>query len=147
MGLSAGFATNRGLVRHSNEDSFLVRTGLYVVCDGMGGARGGEVASQMACERMVAIDPGSAGKDEVRAAIVNANESISARSFAEPHLLGMGTTLTLALIRDHTVLLGHVGDSRAYLLHDGKVLREGTSSFLINDEVSRQLYLGPEFRM
>ena len=121
MGLSAGFATNRGLVRHSNEDSFLVRTGLYVVCDGMGGARGGEVASQMACERMVAIDPGSAGKDEVRAAIVNANESISARSFAEPHLLGMGTTLTLALIRDHTVLLGHVGDSRAYLLHDGSL--------------------------
>ena len=119
MGLLVGFATNRGLVRLTNEDSFLVRKGLYVVCDGMGGARGGEVASQMACERMVGIDPVSADKDELRATIVNANESISARSLAEPRLLGMGTTLTSALIRDHTVLLGHVGDSRAYLLHEG----------------------------
>jgi PPM family protein phosphatase len=119
VGLSAGFATNRGLVRQTNEDSFLVRKGLYAVCDGMGGARGGEVASQMACERMVALDPVSAGEDELRAAIVSANESISARSLAEPRLLGMGTTLTLALIRDDTLLLGHVGDSRAYLLHDG----------------------------
>jgi PPM family protein phosphatase len=119
VGLSAGFATNRGLVRRTNEDSFLVRKGLYVVCDGMGGARGGEVASQMACERMAAIDPVSAGKDELRAAIVSANESISARSLAEPRLLGMGTTLTLALIREDTLLLGHVGDSRAYLLHEG----------------------------
>jgi serine/threonine protein phosphatase PrpC len=119
VGLSAGFATNRGLVRQTNEDSFLVRKGLYVVCDGMGGARGGEVASQMACERMVVIDPSSAGKDELRAAIVEANQSISARSLAEPRLLGMGTTLTLALVREHTVLLGHVGDSRAYLLRDG----------------------------
>jgi protein phosphatase len=106
-------------VRQTNEDSFLVRKGLYVVCDGMGGARGGEVASQMACERMVAIDPVSAGKDDLRAAIASANESISTRSLAEPRLLGMGTTLTLALIRDDTLLLGHVGDSRAYLLHDG----------------------------
>jgi serine/threonine protein phosphatase PrpC len=119
VGLSAGFATNRGLVRQTNEDSFLVRKGLYVVCDGMGGARGGEVASQMACERMVVIDPASAGQDELRAAIVEANESISARSLSEPRLLGMGTTLTSALIRDHTALLGHVGDSRAYLLRDG----------------------------
>ena len=119
MGLSAGFATNRGLVRQTNEDSFLVRKGFYVVCDGMGGARGGEVASQMACERMVAIDPASAGKDELRAAIAEANQAISARSLAEPRLLGMGTTLTSALFRDQSVLLGHVGDSRAYLLRDG----------------------------
>ena len=119
MGLAAGFATHRGLVRQTNEDSFLVRKGLYVVCDGMGGARGGEVASQMACERLVTLVPGSAGKDELLAAIVDANGSIAARSLAEPHLLGMGTTLTSALIQDGTMILGHVGDSRAYLLHQG----------------------------
>ncbi len=119
MGLAAGFATHRGLVRQTNEDSFLVRKGLYVVCDGMGGARGGEVASQMACERLVTLVPGSAGKDELLAAIVDANGSIAARSLAEPHLLGMGTTLTSALIQDGTIILGHVGDSRAYLLHQG----------------------------
>ena len=117
MRLSAGFATNRGLVRQTNEDTYLVRKGLYVVCDGMGGARAGEVASQMACERMVNVDPAQAGKEEVRAAIVDANERIAARSMAEPRLLGMGTTLTLALIRDATLVLGHVGDSRAYRGH------------------------------
>ena len=63
MGLAAGFASDRGLVRQTNEDSFLVRKGLYAVCDGMGGARGGEVASQMACRGLVAIDPASAGKE------------------------------------------------------------------------------------
>ena len=125
MRLSAGFATNRGLVRQTNEDTYLVRKGLYVVCDGMGGARAGEVASQMACERMVNVDPAQAGKEEVRAAIVDANERIAARSMAEPRLLGMGTTLTLALIRDATLVLGHVGDSRAYLLREG-VLRQLT---------------------
>ncbi len=122
---AVGYATNRGLVRQTNEDSFLVRRGLYVVCDGMGGARAGEVASQMACESMVNVDPASAGKDELRAAILDANERISARSVAEPRLLGMGTTLTSALIRDGMALLGHVGDSRAYLLHEG-VLRQLT---------------------
>jgi len=119
VGLVAGFASHRGLVRQTNEDSFLVRKGLYVVCDGMGGARGGEVASQMACGRLVALAPRSAGKDELRDAIADANGAIAARSVAEPHLLGMGTTLTSALIADGTVILGHVGDSRAYLLHEG----------------------------
>ncbi len=121
MRLAAGFATNRGLVRQTNEDSFLVRKGLYVVCDGMGGARAGEVASQMACEGMVGIDPSTAGKEELRAAIIDANERISARSLAEPRLLGMGTTLTSALMGDGVMLLGHVGDSRAYLLHEGEL--------------------------
>ena len=73
----------------------------------------------MACERLVALGRATAGKDELRAAIVDANGAIAARSLAEPHLLGMGTTLTSALIRDGTMILGHVGDSRAYLLHEG----------------------------
>ena len=67
------------------------------------------------------IDPSTAGKEELRAAIVDANERISARSLAEPRLLGMGTTLTSALMRDGVMLLGHVGDSRAYLLHEGEL--------------------------
>ena len=121
MRLAAAFATNRGLVRQTNEDSFLVRKGLYVVCDGMGGARAGEVASQMACESMTVVDPVIAGRDELRDAIVKANERISARSLAEPRLLGMGTTLTSALIRDGVAIVGHVGDSRAYLLRAGSL--------------------------
>jgi PPM family protein phosphatase len=139
---SAGYATNRGLVRQTNEDSYLVRRGLYVVCDGMGGARAGEVASQLACERMVEIDPAQAAKDDIRAAIVDANQHIAARSLAEPRLLGMGTTLTLALIRDEVMLLGHVGDSRAYLLHEGS-LRQVTDDHSWVGEMVRRGEITP----
>ncbi len=142
MGLVAGFATHRGLVRQTNEDSFLVRKGLYVVCDGMGGARGGEVASQMACERMVAIDPLLAGKDELRDTIVEANGAIAARSVAEPYLLGMGTTLTSALIHESTATLGHIGDSRAYLLREG-ALRQLTDDHSWVGEMVRRGELTP----
>ncbi len=142
MGLVAGFASHRGLVRQTNEDSFLVRKGLYVVCDGMGGARGGEVASQMACERLAALSPDSAGKDELHDAIADANDSIAARSVAEPHLLGMGTTLTSALIHDETVILGHVGDSRAYLLR-GESLRQLTDDHSWVGEMVRRGELTP----
>jgi serine/threonine protein phosphatase PrpC len=140
--LVAGFASHRGLVRQINEDSFLVRRSLYAVCDGMGGARAGEVASQMACERLVAINPREAGRDELREAIVEANGSIAARSLADPQLLGMGTTLTSALIHDDSVILGHVGDSRAYLLHDGD-LRQLTEDHSWVGEMVRRGELTP----
>ena len=57
MRLQAGYASNVGLVRQTNEDSYLLRRGLYAVCDGMGGARAGEIASEMACRGLLDIDP------------------------------------------------------------------------------------------
>jgi serine/threonine protein phosphatase PrpC len=117
MRLRAGVVSDCGLVRSANEDSFLLRPGLYAVCDGMGGARAGEVASQMACLGLLGIDPSSAGAEELRTAIAGANKAIVQRSASEGDLLGMGTTLTTALLREDSLLLGHVGDSRAYLLH------------------------------
>ncbi|OFW60639.1 MAG: hypothetical protein A2133_05705 [Actinobacteria bacterium RBG_16_64_13] len=119
MQLRAGVASDRGLVRPANEDSFFLRNGLYAVCDGMGGARGGEVASQMACLGLLALNPASAGPQDLRAAISNTNHAIVQRSVAEEHLVGMGTTLTTVLMRDGHLTLAHVGDSRAYLLHGG----------------------------
>jgi len=119
MRVRAGVASDRGLIRSSNEDSFLLRQGLYAVCDGMGGARGGEVASQMACLGLLGIDPGSAEADQLRKAVVKANLAIVQRSATESGLLGMGTTLTSALVRDETLYVAHVGDSRGYLLHKG----------------------------
>jgi serine/threonine protein phosphatase PrpC len=121
MHLRAGVASDRGLVRPANEDSFFLRQGLYAVCDGMGGARGGEVASQMACLGLLALNPASAGQQDLRAAIANTNQAIVHRSVAEEHLLGMGTTLTTVLVRDGRLTLAHVGDSRAYLFHDGEL--------------------------
>lgn len=119
MGLRAGYASDRGLVRQVNEDTYFLRPGLYAVCDGMGGARGGEVASQMACFGLHGLDPASAGPQELREAVMEANRSIVERSVGEDHLMGMGTTLTAALIKENRLILAHVGDSRAYMLRDG----------------------------
>jgi serine/threonine protein phosphatase PrpC len=119
--LRSGYASNVGLVRQTNEDSFLVRDGLYVVCDGMGGARAGEVASEMACRGLTGVVPAESGADELLRAVKKANLAIATRSLEENRLLGMGTTLTAALLSEDTVTLVHVGDSRAYLLHDGRL--------------------------
>jgi serine/threonine protein phosphatase PrpC len=119
MGLRAGVASDRGLVRPTNEDSFFLREGLYAVCDGMGGARGGEVASQMACLGLLGLNPESAAKHDLHEAIDGANRAIVHRGAGEDHLMGMGTTLTAALVKDGRLTLAHVGDSRAYLLHEG----------------------------
>ncbi|MFH0916591.1 MAG: Stp1/IreP family PP2C-type Ser/Thr phosphatase, partial [bacterium] len=107
-----------GLVRQTNEDSYLVRPGLYAVCDGMGGARAGEVASEMACRGLLALDPATAGPEDLREAIAEANVAIARRSLEEERLLGMGTTLTATLAGERSLSLAHVGDSRGYLLHD-----------------------------
>jgi len=117
--LQAGVASDRGLVRPVNEDSFFLRDGLYAVCDGMGGARGGEVASQMACLGLLGLNPASAGRHDLRDAVANANRAIIHRSTGEHHLMGMGTTLTALLVREGQLTLAHVGDSRAYLLRQG----------------------------
>jgi serine/threonine protein phosphatase PrpC len=123
MLLRAGVASDRGLIRPANEDSFFLRRGLYAVCDGMGGARAGEVASEMACMGLVALDPASAGRKELRTAIVNTNQAIVSRSLAEDHLLGMGTTLTAAVVNEGSLILAHVGDSRAYLFREGELVQ------------------------
>ena len=99
MRLRAGYASNVGLVRQTNEDSYLLRGGLYAVCDGMGGARAGEIASEMACRGLArgrSLDSGRA------VTCVEARESdnraIAERSAGEERVsMGMGTTLTPAL--------------------------------------------------
>lgn len=121
MRLRAGVVTDCGLVRPANEDSFFLRRGLYAVCDGMGGARAGEVASEMACLGLLALDPATAGGRELRTAVTNVNHAIISRSLSDERLLGMGTTMTAALIREGTLFLAHVGDSRAYLFRDGRL--------------------------
>lgn len=113
--------THKGRVRNNNEDSFAPeasgrRTGpvVLMVADGMGGAVGGEIASQLAVEHA------SVGVGSPVERVIKANEAVVKRTLSEPGLAGMGTTLTLAeLGEDGTVNLAHVGDTRAYLLHRG----------------------------
>lgn len=121
-------ATHRGLVRDSNQDSVYPTTGgagsgplLVAVADGMGGHAGGEVASRIAIETVIANTDLT-----IAERIIEANEKIATESHADPSLTGMGTTVSVARIEeDGSATIGHVGDSRVYLLRAG-VLRQLT---------------------
>jgi serine/threonine protein phosphatase PrpC len=91
----------------------------------------------MACLGLLAVDPDSAGVDDLRQAIVRANRAIIQRSAAESELLGMGTTLTAALVRDDSVLVAHVGDSRAYLFRDGGLTQLTSDHSWVGEMVRR----------
>jgi len=130
--------SDTGQVRPANEDSFLVRSPLFVVADGMGGANAGEVASRAAVETFAAglpagEDPGPRLAEAVRAA----NRRINQESEADSSRRGMGTTVTAALIGDSSVTLAHVGDSRAYLIRSGQI-SQLTQDHTLVDELVRQ---------
>lgn len=116
-----GAATDVGRVREGNEDGYLVDEpmGLVAVADGMGGHRAGEVASATALEALrAAVHRGH----PLREAMEEANEAVFTKSLTDDEVGGMGTTLTAAtLAAGNTLLVGHVGDSRAYLLRDGEL--------------------------
>ena len=120
MRLVVGAATDVGRVREGNEDGYLVDEpmGLVAVADGVGGHRAGEVASATALEALrAAVNSGHS----LREAIEEANEAVFTKSLTDDDYQGMATTLTAAtLASGGTLLVGHVGDSRAYMLHDGE---------------------------
>jgi protein phosphatase len=121
QGLTVGSRTDVGCVREHNEDSLLVKAPLYVVADGMGGHAAGEVASELAVRTLEeAIVPGMDIED-VQRVVVEANDAILVAAQQGLGRLGMGTTLTAAIIEDDRLLLAQVGDSRAYLLQDGRL--------------------------
>ena len=117
MNVHVGSATDIGQVREANEDSYLVVAPLYAVADGMGGHRGGEVASSLALETVQQLFERQEGT--LADQVTQANRTVYDRSQSDRSVSGMGTTLTAALIDGNTVHLVHVGDSRAYLLRDG----------------------------
>ena len=130
--IRVGAATDVGRVRDHNEDAYLVAEdlGLIAVADGMGGHRGGEVASTTALEALrIAFLAGAAIQDAVSAA----NEAVHDQSVADPNLRGMGTTITAGALTEGSLLLGHVGDSRAYLLREGRLQRVTTDHSLVEE--------------
>jgi protein phosphatase len=149
-------ATDTGRARNNNEDSVDVdeTSALVVLADGMGGYNAGEVASGMATSfikaelgRWLAEASDSASDNDVRRAmdicVDNANRAIFNAANTNPQYAGMGTTLVVGVFRDARLLLGHVGDSRAYRLragrltqitHDHSLLQEQIDSGLITPE-------------
>jgi protein phosphatase len=120
MKLVPGGATDQGQVRDTNEDGYVVdrRLQLFAVADGMGGHRAGEIASATALEALRATVASGTGLGD---AITNANEAVYGKAAQDSDLQGMGTTLTAVVPDGNGVLVGHVGDSRAYLLRDGEL--------------------------
>jgi len=156
-----GYLTNRGRRREHNEDNLYVFSPsdtpyrgagmLFAVADGMGGHAGGEFASRIAVETLgkyyehYTEATGGSGNGPtvdfeiaVRDLISEANAVIYSQSQSSPILRGMGTTLTLAVLNDQELSLGQIGDSRAYLIRNGKIEQ------LTNDHslVAEQLRMG-----
>jgi serine/threonine protein phosphatase PrpC len=119
MKVVVGSATDIGQVREGNEDSLLIVEPLYAVADGMGGHRGGEVASTLALETVQQLFEQRQGS--LADQVAEANRAVFERSRNDRSVSGMGTTLTAALVDGDRVHLAHVGDSRAYLFRGGEL--------------------------
>jgi protein phosphatase len=130
-------ASDLGRQRQGNEDSYFVRAPLFVVADGMGGAQAGEVASEMAVESFDHGLPDGSPADALVRVIEDANRRIHDRSRAESQRAGMGTTVTAAYVGEQEVTIAHVGDSRAYLLRDGRLERLTRDHSLVGELVAR----------
>ena len=118
-----GARSDVGCVRSHNEDSYLVASPLFAVCDGMGGHAAGEVASSLAVETIASTAPKTADAAQLAAAVEAANAAIIQAAASGIGRPGMGCTATVAYIEGNTIAIAHVGDSRAYLVHDGVLTR------------------------
>jgi PPM family protein phosphatase len=132
--------TDTGRQRHANEDSYFARAPLFAVADGMGGAQAGEVASRIAAgafERRGRVSDEKPAEGQLEEIAQAANREIHQLAQEDSSRAGMGTTLTSAVLRDDEVALGHVGDSRAYVLRDGQ-LKRLTKDHSLVEELRRQ---------
>lgn len=144
LGRAVG-VTDTGRRRLRNEDAFVCEPPLFAVADGMGGARAGEIAARLAATTLEEGISEIHDSETLTARIAEANRRIWERSLMDPLTAGMGTTLTAAYVDEHTatVAIGHVGDSRAYLLRDG-VLEQLTVDHSLVAELVESGVLTPE---
>lgn len=116
-----GSRTDVGCVRDHNEDSLVVTPPLFVVADGMGGHAAGEVASEIATTVLAEKAPKTPDAEALGRAVEEANLEIIAAAEDGRGREGMGTTCTAAILQEERLVIAQVGDSRAYLLHQGKL--------------------------
>jgi PPM family protein phosphatase len=134
--------TDPGRRRRRNEDAYVVQPPLFAVADGMGGAQAGEIASRIAAS-VLRDSPGGSGTDTVAALIKEANRRVYEAAASDEARSGMGTTITAALVEEGAVHIGHVGDSRAYLVRDA-MLEQLTDDHSLVAELVRSGRLSPE---
>jgi len=137
-------ASDTGRRRLRNEDNYVVAPPLFAVADGMGGAQAGEVASRLAASALEGEGSGGLdGLERLDALIQEANRRIYDRASTDPSASGMGTTMTVALVEGMTVALGHVGDSRAYLVR-GETMEQLTEDHSLVNELLKSGKLSEE---
>lgn len=141
--------TDRGRVRLNNEDAngqFVPETSaeieergvVFVVADGMGGHRGGEIASRIAVRTILAFYSTESGDDRARAlarAFHEANQTIIQEAVADSTLFGMGTTCTALALHLGRAYFAHVGDSRCYMLRKGKIVQVTNDHSIVGEMV------------
>ena len=127
-----GSRTDVGCVRERNEDSLAVSPPLFAVADGMGGHAAGDVASELAVKVLMKNAPTTADVDMLGEAVIKANHAVINEAL-RAELAGMGTTMTACVIEGTHLAIAHVGDSRAYLLHHGKLQQLTRDHSLVAD--------------
>ena len=136
--------TDKGNVRLDNQDAFAFEmingAAVLAVCDGMGGERGGEIASAIALQSFMEtvrteLDGEATLTKILEKAAKSANYDVYERAMTDPSCRGMGTTLVGAIVKDGAMAIINVGDSRAYLLSDGMLLRKVTRDHSIVEDM------------
>jgi len=137
----AAASTDRGRKRASNEDAFgySVEHGIFVVCDGMGGAAGGEIASSLAVDEVMRLVhsavPCPSAFATAEEAVPSANQAIYVRAQRNQRLCGMGTTMVVLAIDEHHVHILNVGDSRCYWIHDRHLSQITLDHSLVEEQI------------
>jgi protein phosphatase len=142
---TAAAVSDRGRKRSSNEDAFgfSVEHGVYLVCDGMGGAAAGEIASSLAVEELMRLltsrTEDTPMPQTAEEAIRAANQAIYSRSQRNQKLSGMGTTMVGLLVEDRRVLVLNIGDSRCYRLRNRRMEQLTIDHSLVEEQVRQGL--------
>jgi serine/threonine protein phosphatase PrpC len=141
LNLDAAGRTDVGQVRTTNEDAFgyCVEDGVFALCDGMGGAAAGEIASRIAVDTLIERLCEAGSHDNRRKvleeAIADANQRVHLRASKDAALHGMGTTLVALAVGGDRALIGNVGDSRCYLFRQGRLTRQTLDHSLVDEQV------------
>lgn len=126
LSLSVAGITDTGLQRENNEDNFYINkeTGFFIVSDGMGGVQGGDIASELVVtklpESLADYTDTLLPESSLTKSLIEVNEYVCDYTSEREEIKGAGATVVTCLIRDEKAFIGHVGDSRAYLLRDNK---------------------------
>ena len=132
---SFGSRTDIGCLRDHNEDSLVVTPPLFAVADGMGGHAAGEVAAEIAVRVLSELAPEHPDGEALGRAIVEANRAVIQAAREGRGRQGMGTTMTAAMLEGERLVIAQVGDSRAYLLHQGKLQQPTRDHSLMADMI------------